>query len=584
MCGRRGFLTCLHSFLLLATIFTFFSMVHVSYAQVINVPQDYPTIQQAIDAAGAGDTINVSRRSGESQSVYYERLSVNKQLILVGESRETIIIDGGGAGTVIRIQADNVEIRGFTIRNGGQYSGIRATSYSYVTIANNTIETSKYGVSLANSNDNTIAQNLLLSNSAAGISLSESIGNNISDNNVYGESAYGIKLSSANATFVVKNTVADSSYGIYLGYSSNDTVDKNTLLGNGVDGIFPHACHDIIVSNNEISESAYAIQLYNSDTITVLGNNVADNDYGIYLAYSGPSNTFENNTISGNTWGITLYDSSSNTFKGNTLSYNTYGVDPVTESNNNLLYHNNFVENIVEQVVWNPNCVNTWDDGYPSGGNYWSDYEEKYPDAEELDGSGIWNTAYIIDPMNKDRYPLISPWGPIHDVAVINVSPSATKVYVGRMVNITVVAKNEGTETETFTVTTTFENTTLGITGTIGTQVILDLSSGASSTLTFEWDTIDVQPYVIYTIIAEASIVLGEVETSNNRLVDGQIIVKKPGDINGDTRVNIYDAIMLSGAYGSSLGDPNYVEDADINGDGTIDLFDAVILTANYTG
>jgi nitrous oxidase accessory protein NosD len=116
---KRVFLTCLESFLLLAAVFAFFSRNNVSYGLVLNVPDSYPTIQEAITAASAGDTINVSRRSGEAQSVYSEKLVIDKQVTLVGESRETVIIDGTGTGTVIRIQADNVEIRGFTIRNGG---------------------------------------------------------------------------------------------------------------------------------------------------------------------------------------------------------------------------------------------------------------------------------------------------------------------------------------------------------------------------------------------------------------------------------------------------------------------------------
>jgi len=56
--------------------------------------------------------------------------------------------------------------------------------------------------------------------------------------------------------------------------------------------------------------------------------------------------------------------------------------------------------------------TNIWDDSYPSGGNYWSDYEEKYPDAEELDGSGIWDTPYEIDWNDQDNYPLMKPWTP----------------------------------------------------------------------------------------------------------------------------------------------------------------------------
>jgi hypothetical protein len=54
--------------------------------------------------------------------------------------------------------------------------------------------------------------------------------------------------------------------------------------------------------------------------------------------------------------------------------------------------------------------VNVWDDGYPSGGNYWNDYEGQHPNASEIDGSDIWDTPYVIDANNTDHYPLLSPY------------------------------------------------------------------------------------------------------------------------------------------------------------------------------
>ena len=78
------------------------------------------------------------------------------------------------------------------------------------------------------------------------------------------------------------------------------------------------------------------------------------------------------------------------------------------EASNNILYHNNFINN--EQVCSSYSSKNVWDNGYPSGGNYWSDYEERHPDAEELDGSGIWNTPYVIDEYNQDNYPINDLW------------------------------------------------------------------------------------------------------------------------------------------------------------------------------
>jgi len=49
-----------------------------------------------------------------------------------------------------------------------------------------------------------------------------------------------------------------------------------------------------------------------------------------------------------------------------------------------------------------------WDNGYPSGGNYWSDYLEKYPLAEEIESSGIWNEPYQIFESENDNFPLIN--------------------------------------------------------------------------------------------------------------------------------------------------------------------------------
>jgi hypothetical protein len=80
-------------------------------------------------------------------------------------------------------------------------------------------------------------------------------------------------------------------------------------------------------------------------------------------------------------------------------------------SNGNVVYHNSFVDNTV-QTGGSSSSLNVWDDGYPSGGNFWSDYEERYPDAEELDDSGIWSTPYVIDENNQDNYPLMEPWAP----------------------------------------------------------------------------------------------------------------------------------------------------------------------------
>ena len=96
-------------------------------------------------------------------------------------------------------------------------------------------------------------------------------------------------------------------------------------------------------------------------------------------------------------------------------------------SSNNKFYHNHFTDN-PNQVYVEVNSTNAWDDGYPSGGNYWSDYAEKYPNAEEMDESGVWNIPYTIDENNQDRYPLISPLGIITRLFIVYVDNQAYQV------------------------------------------------------------------------------------------------------------------------------------------------------------
>jgi len=108
----------------------------------------------------------------------------------------------------------------------------------------------------------------------------------------------------------------------------------------------------------------------------------------------------------------------------------------------------------------------------------------------------------------------------VHDVAVIGVTPSATEVYVGQVVNVTVVVRNEGTTKETFEVAL-YQNETI-----IGTQTVVDLAPDTEETLKFSWNTTSVPPDASYAIKAEAGAVLGETATTNNIHINGVVKVR----------------------------------------------------------
>jgi len=162
----------------------------------------------------------------------------------------------------------------------------------------------------------------------------------------------------------------------------------------------------------------------------------------------------------------------------------------------------------------------------------------------------------------------------VHDVAVTNVASSKTAVGQGFSSSINVTVANQGDFTEAFNVTA-FANATI-----IGSENVT-LIAGNSTTVTFTWNTAGFA-YGNYTLSAYAWPVPGETDTSNNQLVGGQVLVSIPGDIKVDGTVDIFDAIILAGAYNSKPGDPNWNPNAEINGDNIVDIYDAIILANHY--
>jgi hypothetical protein len=76
-----------------------------------------------------------------------------------------------------------------------------------------------------------------------------------------------------------------------------------------------------------------------------------------------------------------------------------------------------------------------------------------------------------------------------------------------------------------------------------------------------------------------------QVELIPTNSIDGAVCVcvsALQGDINGDGIVDIYDAILLGGAFGSEPGDPRWNPDADLNSDSIIDIYDAIIQAIHF--
>lgn len=126
---------------------------------------------------------------------------------------------------------------------------------------------------------------------------------------------------------------------------------------------------------------------------------------------------------------IKVYMSSNNSISANNITNNEYAI-ALHESSNNIIYHNNFLDNT--EQVYSYNSTNVWDDGYPSGGNYWSDYAgvdlHSGPFQNGTGCDGVGDTSYVIDENNQDNYPLMKPY-PDTTPPIITISSPENKAY-----------------------------------------------------------------------------------------------------------------------------------------------------------
>jgi len=365
---------------------------------IIRVPKNYSTIQEAINAASSGDIILVAA------GTYYEHLTINKSLTLIGEDKSNTIIDGNGTDSVMRITSGNVNISGFTVQNSGNSSlldsGIFIESNSSGnTISGNTITSNDYGILLNHSSGNVISNNHISNNEGGfpgllwggGICLSYGSNNTISDNIMTNNLVSVILCDSSNNT-IVGNVLSNK---LVLSNSNGNIISNNMLYGPS--GILLYDSSRNIISNDTIIANKMlggeGIRLMDSNGNTVVGNAISGSYMGDYT-------------------GFDLRMADNNTIVGNTVSDCAIGI-VLDDCRDNIIYNNNFINNIeqVEIVSGWFITANVWDAGYPSGGNYWSNYTglDVYggPYQNETGSDGIGDIPHILDENNTDNCPLM---------------------------------------------------------------------------------------------------------------------------------------------------------------------------------
>lgn len=305
------------------------------------VPDDYLTIQEAISASGAGDTVYV--RAG----TYYEHLTIGESLTLRGEDRDGTVIDGSGTGDVVYVTSDYVTIEELTVANG------------------------EIGVLLI---DNYTIDHFTIRNAV-----------------VTGHSGYGIRAPHNNSSsyHAIEDCIfsynATVLFAHQFGYSA---IRRCELYGNGAGLFVGWGSYTTICDNESHDNSNTCIHIDSGTYNTVERNNIHDNTAAaIAVGYVGNNNTIRENILRNNSTGINL---------------SAPGI------HSNRVYHNVLIGNTTQG--WELEGDNSWDDGYPSGGNYWSDYvgvdHFSGPNQDIPGPDGIGDTPYMVGDAGIDHYPL----------------------------------------------------------------------------------------------------------------------------------------------------------------------------------
>jgi nitrous oxidase accessory protein NosD len=200
------------SALILACLMMLSSNLGSARAGTITVPDDYLTIQEAINQASEGDIIFV--RNG----TYCENVVVNKSVALVGEDKECTVIDGGEVGTVIEIDSDNVTVSGFEIRNCS-------------------ITGEDWGIALNQSSKSIVSGNII--RSVCAIRVIGGSGNRIIDNSVMGTDDYcvwnGLQLVNCSGNVVSHNILSSHCHFALTMHNSTDNhISFNYISGHFV--------------------------------------------------------------------------------------------------------------------------------------------------------------------------------------------------------------------------------------------------------------------------------------------------------------------------------------------------------------
>lgn len=330
-----------------------------------------------IAAAEVGDILTIN------SGVYEGSLTIDKPLTIIG--RDWPVIDGQGSGTIIKITAPNVTLKGFVIRNSGasldqENSGIAVEAPAAV-IEGNRLQDTLFGVYLREAPNSTIRGNEIHSKEVdvprRGDAIRVWYSNDvlIEDNLV--TKGRDVVLWYSERLTVRRNTVRNGRYGLHFMYCDDATIEHNLLYQNSV-GAFMMYSRRIYLSHNTIASnrgpSGFGVGLKDMDDAIIRNNLFLDNRIGAHLD------------------GSPREVDSIGRFEGNVFGYNDIGINLLPSVRHNEFTRNSFIENEEQVAIAGGGAMadNAW--SVAGAGNYWSDYA-----GYDADQNGLGDVVYRSD-------------------------------------------------------------------------------------------------------------------------------------------------------------------------------------------
>ena len=338
-------------------------------AQSIEVCPKCPinTIAQAIAKAKKGDTIIVQKGTYPENNIL-----LDKPLTLIGKDRP--IINGQFKGSILKIQADSITIKGFRLANvpfkaTEEQAAILLDKSKKFLIEDNIMDQVCFGVLLRKGRDGIIKNNKISSNATQQYN-----------------SGNAIHLWSCKNIKIIGNEAANCRDGIYIQFSSKSYIEGNYCYKNLRYGLHFMFSDDNEYYRNKFSENGAGAAVMFSKRVKMVGNTFQDNwgpsSYGLLLKELYDSelvgNTFYRNTI-----GINGENCTRMKYNENNFTENGWGIRIRGGCYQNDFWDNNFFNNTFDVAYDN----NVNDNKFSS--NYWSDYT-----GYDLNKDGVGDVPY----------------------------------------------------------------------------------------------------------------------------------------------------------------------------------------------